>query len=120
MSAISSILKMRLMPKNEFCSKYDVPEEVYDNLQKSKIGWIEISRLSDGAGARGITVAFGKGLSCRVDNISNWYITTPIKEINYENGTFETKNSTYRFKFKEFDNRQIGELYDEIESEETE
>ena len=95
-----TIKEIKALSKEEFMKQPRATEELYNNLQKSKQGWIKISRKGDGAGDWGMTEAFGEGLSCRLSNPSRWYVTSVIQSIDWKNHTFETMNSTYDFEFK--------------------
>lgn len=90
------------MSKEEFLSQPNTNEELYYALQNSKQGWIKISRIGDGNGDSGFTLAFGEGISCKISNSESWYITSMIQNIDWENHTFKTLNSTYNFEFKDF------------------
>jgi len=98
-----TIKELKRIPKEKFLSINGMTEEIYNALQNSKEGWISISRVGDGAGEKGMTSAFGEGISCRIDNLDRWYITSVIQSINWENHTFKTLNSTYNFEFKDRD-----------------
>lgn len=75
----------------------------------SKKGWIKIEKVEGvnndvqkiGSVHSGYTNAFMEGIRCRLDSISQWYITSVIEKIDWKNRTFTTKNSTYKFEFLE-------------------
>lgn len=92
---------LKKMSKEEFLSLEGATEELYNNLHNAKDGWISISRIGDGAGESGYTSTFGEGLSCRIDNIDRWYVTSVIQSIDWENHTFKTLNSVYNFEYKD-------------------
>lgn len=96
-----TVRELKEMPKEKFLSLNGTSEELYNALQKSKEGWIKISRVGDGKGESGYTYAFGEGLSCRIDNVDRWYITSIIQSINWEDHTFKTLNSVYNFEYKD-------------------
>jgi hypothetical protein len=96
-----TIEELKEMPKEKFLSLSGTSEELYNSLQNSKEGWISISRVGDGKGESGYTHAFGEGLSCRIDNIDRWYVTSVIQSIDWENHTFKTLNSVYNFEYKD-------------------
>jgi len=96
-----TISELKKLSKEEFLDYTGLTEEIYEALQKSKEGWIKISRITDGAGDQGFTSAFGEGISCRLSNHDTWYVTSVIQNIDWENHTFKTLNSTYNFEFKD-------------------
>ena len=93
-----TISELKKLSKEEFLTHEGLTEEIYEALQKSKEGWIKISRTTDGAGDQGFTPAFGEGISCKISNPSTWYITSVIQSIDWENHTFKTLNSIERIK----------------------
>lgn len=97
------IKKLKQMSKEEFMQQNGATEELYDILQNSKEGYIEIWKEDGSVVKHGYTQAFGEGISVRMDNIKEWYITSVIKYINWDKGYFDTLNSRYYFKFKEDD-----------------
>lgn len=100
---MKTISELKSMSKEEFLALPNMTEEIYNALQNSKEGWISISRVGDGKGQKGRTNAFGEGLSCKIDGVDGWYITSIIQSIDWENHTFETLNSVYNFEFKNLD-----------------
>jgi hypothetical protein len=96
-----TISELKKLSKEEFLTYSGLTEEIYEALQKSKEGWIKISRVTDEAGDQGFTYAFGEGISCKVSNPETWYVTSVIQSIDWENHTFKTLNSTYNFEFKD-------------------
>ena len=96
-----TISELKKLSKEEFLTHEGLTEEIYEALQKSKEGWIKISRTTDGAGDQGFTSAFGEGISCKISNPSTWYVTSVIQSIDWENHTFKTLNSIYNFEFKD-------------------
>ena len=97
------IKKLKQMSKEEFLQQNGATEELYDILQNSKEGYIEIWKEDGSVEKHGYTQAFGEGISVRMDNVKEWYITSVIKYINWDKGYFDTLNSRYYFKFKEDD-----------------
>lgn len=101
-------LLLRTKPKKEFIKNVG-PEDAYENVQKSKVGYIVVHKISDNPGIKknkiyeGITACFGEGLAMWLSNETSWFHTSVVKSINWENNTFETENSVYRFKFEELD-----------------
>lgn len=96
-----TISDLKKMSREEFLNQPGATDEMYEALQKSKEGWIKISRIPDRAGDYGFTSAFGEGLSCHLSNPSTWYQTSVIQSIDWENNTFKTLNSTYKFEFRD-------------------
>lgn len=90
------------MTKEEFLKYPDATEWLYNCLQKSKEGHIRIRKDDDSIQEHGFTDAFGEGISLYLSNPSRWYQTSTIKQINWKEGYFDTKNSRYYFDFKEF------------------
>lgn len=103
-----TVKELKEMSKEEFLSLKGMSEELYNALQNSVEGWIKISRVGDGKGESGYTYAFGEGLSCRIDNVDRWYITSVIQSIDWENQTFKTLNSIYNFEYKNRDQLEAG------------
>lgn len=97
---MNSINELKQLSKEDFLKQPGSTEELYQALHNSQSGWIQIERLSDGIKSHGWTAGFGEGISCRVDGPNNWWITSPIKHIDWDKQIFKTKNSTYRFIFK--------------------
>lgn len=107
-----NIVELKKLSKEEFLSKY--PDEgIYNDLQDSKEGHIKITKISDNSGylengdsREGYTPAFGEGLSCYMDCGGNYYYTSVIREIDWENKIFYTLNSKYSFEFDESTNSE--------------
>lgn len=117
---VNTILNYKLLSKEEFieiCSD----EETYNALKNSKTGLIEISYLDGTNKHSGFTAALGEGIACRMSNEDNWYTTSTIKSIDWNNKTFETLNSIYKFEFQEIplDKALAGakKLYNQLENE---
>ena len=119
-TGVNAILNCKLLSKEEFIEKY-ADEELYNALKNAKTGLIEISYLDNTNKHYGFTAAFGEGLACRMSNEDNWYTTTTIKSIDWDNKTFETRNSVYKFKFQEIPiDKALAsakELYNKLENE---
>lgn len=99
-----TIKELKKLSKEEFLKLPRTTEEIYNSLQNSKAGWINARRKGDGAGEKGITEAFGEGLPVWISNPNgNWWTTSNIQSIDWENHTFKTLNSTYDFEFKPFE-----------------
>lgn len=97
---VEHILFHRLLDKERFMQLVE-SEELYNCLHKSKAGLIKISYLNGSNKHNGFTAAFGEGIACRMSNDKNWYSTSTIKSINWEDKTFETLNNIYKFDFQE-------------------
>ena len=75
----------------------------------AKKGWISIEKVSGmrnekykpGATHRGYTRTFMEGVRCRMETMSNCFMTSIIKKIDWKTHTFETLYSTYKFDFIE-------------------
>ena len=108
MNAISKIAELKALPKEQ------VEESlisVWEKLQNAKSGYIKLTKLTDNPGylgqndvVRGFTPAFGEGLACYVDRIDEYYYTSIIQSIDWDNKTFKTLNSIYKFEFDESTN----------------
>lgn len=80
-------------------------------IKNSKSGYICIKKISDNSGylnsnesREGFTPLFSEGFSCHVlldDLYEDYYYTSTIELIDWNNNTFITKNSEYSFVFKE-------------------
>lgn len=72
-----------------------------------KKGFITITKLEGikndeftlGSSHSGYTSAFIEGLPLKISCQDEWYCTSNVVEIDWENERFKTKNSTYSFKF---------------------
>ena len=89
----------------------DLSEELNNALQNSKCGIIHVKHANTGKTHYGITAAFGEGIGCYMSNEDNWFTTSTIKKINWEEKHFETLNSKYFFDFEELD---FQELYNVV------
>ena len=104
-----SIRELKQMPKEEFLKLDGLTEQIYEDLHKAKEGFITVTRERDGVHQKGYTYAFGEGISCRIDNLSTWWITSVVQKINWEEGYFDTLNSRYHFKFIEDKKKEENE-----------
>ena len=108
---LSSVL-LRTKPKKEFVKAIG-PEELYDKFQDSKVGYVKVHKISDNPGIEkgklyeGVTGAFGEGFALWLSNPWEWFHTSVIESIDWENKTFKTMNSTYAFDFEELDYHQL-------------
>lgn len=96
-----TIKELKQLSKEDFLKQLGATEELYYNLQNSKEGWIEIWKKDKSVHESGYTGAFGEGISCYMYTMSEWYTTSVIRHINWEEGYFDTLNSRYYFNFKE-------------------
>ena len=109
---IAYITKAKNQSKEEFVEEYGNENLwLWECLQKAKSGNIVITKtssnfgyLSQGGTEHGYTPAFGVGLPCYIDRTDSYYYTSNIESINWEDKTFKTKNSTYKFEFNESQN----------------
>lgn len=79
---------------------------IYSHAKK---GYIEITQIKgnqEGRFERGHTKTFMEGCSLHISTINRWYRTSIIESIDWENNTFKTLNSTYKFNFYEDKNSQ--------------
>lgn len=75
----------------------------------AKKGWIEIEKIEGndsidqpiGKRHRGYTTSFMEGIRCHMSTVSEWFTTSIIEKIDWTNYIFNTKYSTYKFKFIE-------------------
>ena len=107
-SRVDLLLKLKEMSKEEFLEKYPDSEDIYDSIHNSKTGYIKITKessnpgyISEGSIKEGFTPAFGEGISCFIENDEEYYYTSTIKSIDWEEKKFHTLNSTYKFEFYE-------------------
>lgn len=96
-----TIKELKSLTKEEFLKYPDATEDIYNALQNSKEGWIEIWKEDKSIHRSGHTDAFGEEISCYLYRISSWYHTSIIQKINWEDRYFDTLNSRYYFNFKE-------------------
>ena len=107
--------------KSTFYVDDEMKYEDFLKIKNSKWGKIFIQKISENCGylrngeARdGFTPLFSEGFSCYVyldDPFENYYYTSTIDSIDWENRLFKTKNSTYSFSFVEMS----PEEYDKIQ-----
>ena len=109
---VSSIL-LHLKPKKEFVKSLG-PEELYEKFQNTKVGYVKVRKISDNPGIEknklyeGVTGAFGEGFAVWLSSPGNWFHTSVIESIDWENKTFRTLNSTYSFEFEELEYQDFG------------
>lgn len=87
-------------------------------LKGSKIGKILVRKISDNYGYlkyndtfSGITANFKEGMGLYISDTSEWYSTSVIKKIDWDNNKFETLNSVYEFQFNELDEETLNKIY---------
>ena len=71
------------------------------NITIQKIAGVDRPDYPIGDSQYGYTAHFGEGLSCKMDNKDFWFRTSNILSIDWENKTFKTLNSVYKFTFNE-------------------
>ena len=103
-----SIKQIKALSKEEFMKIDGASEELYDNLQKSKSGFIRVEKISKNKGAiatgdvyEGHTDTFGEGVSLTIGDRFCTFRSSVIVKINKTKNTFKTLNSTYKYQFKE-------------------
>lgn len=110
MEQIQIAIDAHVLPLEEFCEKYKVDPmqtaDVYQDLHTAKIGNISITQVSGnkvGFSYSGHTYAFGPNISLFIETDWDYYYTSVIQSINWQEGYFDTLNSRYKFKFEEDD-----------------
>jgi hypothetical protein len=121
-SYIQVMLKYRNMHLKDFI-KAGGNCELHQAIKDSKVGYIKITKISSNGGylaegdsEEGITAAFGEGVGLYIAGVEQWYKTTTIRNIFWDEGEFTTMNSRYKFEFTEIDYRPILE---ELKNEST-
>lgn len=98
-------LQKAFYAEDNSCNYENIIETINDwTFTAGKQGYIEIEQIEGtqiGRKEKGTTRCFMEGLSLLLGNLSSWYQTSNIVSIDWENNTFKTKNSVYRFKFHE-------------------
>ena len=117
-----SDLKIKLLLNIRF-GKYGEDPNV-ELVRNSKVGKIRIRKISEHPGYlkkddwfSGITANFGEGMGVYISDTTEWFTTSTIQEIDWENNRFYTLNSTYEFQFKEIDEETLNKIYNYYESE---
>lgn len=92
-------------------------------IRNSKVGKIKIKKISENPGYlnknnwfSGITANFGEGMGVYISDTTEWFTTSTIQKIDWENNRFETLNSTYEFQFEEISNETLNKIYDYYEN----
>jgi hypothetical protein len=95
--------ELKKLSKEEFMKLPGATEDLYIAVQNAKSGYIEVTHATQKHFHKGYTEAFGEGIGCYMATPHEWYTTSVIKNINWEEKYFDTLNSRYYFKFKEDD-----------------
>lgn len=95
-----TIDEIRALSKEEF-EEFTHSPDLYEPVRNSKSGWITIKHSKYLEEHSGYTDAFGEGLSLRISNRYEWYVTSVIQKINWEEAYFTTMKSKYFFEFTE-------------------
>lgn len=109
-------LGMMELSKDEFVADFgDEHLDIYLALKNSKMGWIEVEKISKnggyyetGAQHMGFTLAFAEGIGCYMTHGDRWFTTSIILKIDWDKGEFTTLNSVYKFRFETID--EMSEL----------
>lgn len=96
-----TIRALKNLSKEEFLKFPDATESIYLALKNSKEGKIKIWKEDKSVIEEGYTDAFNEGISCYIYSPSRWYSTSIIRNINWDEGYFDTLNSRYYFEFQE-------------------
>ena len=92
-----------------------------DEIKKSKSGWIKIKKISDNGGyltknesESGWFAVFAKGMSLYIGNVSHYYYTSNIVDIDWDKKLFLTLNSIYSFEITEYDAKDMVDAINEL------
>ena len=112
--------KIKLLFSIRF-GKYGEEDPSVELVKNSKVGKIRIRKISENPGYlndwfSGITANFGEGMGVYISDTTEWFTTSTIQEIDWENRRFHTLNSTYEFQFKEIDEKTLNKIYNYYES----
>lgn len=112
--------KIKLLLSIRF-GKYEDPN--VELVKNSKVGKISIRKISKNPGYldkngqfSGITANFGEGMGVYISDTTEWFTTSTIQKIDWENHRFYTLNSTYEFQFNEIDEETLNKIYNYYES----
>lgn len=114
-------LEARTKSKEEFVKTE--PEELYDDIQNSKVGYIKVWKISNNPGIRpgkvyeGFTPMFGENLGVYISSPTSLFRSSTIQEIDWDNNEFHTLNSTYKFEFEELDTTDLPELLSDLKND---
>ena len=100
--------QIKELSKEDFMKLDGASEQLYNNLQKAKSGFIRVEKISKNKGAiatgdvyEGHTDTFGEGVSLIIGDRFYTFKSSVIVKINKAKNTFKTLNSTYKYQFKE-------------------
>ena len=100
--------QIKELSKEDFMKLDGASEQLYNNLQKAKSGFIRVEKISKNKGAiatgdvyEGHTDTFGEGVSLIIGDRFYTFKSSVIVKINKTKSTFKTLNSTYKYQFKE-------------------
>lgn len=114
------VLSLRCLSKEEFVKRFH-SSKLYEKLHNSKVGLIEIE--NENKHISGFTPNFGEGINCLISDTKEWFETSIIQNIFWENSTFQTVANVYSFKFQEikYDDliKDIQKILNESKSKET-
>lgn len=110
--------KIELLFKIRF-GEYGEDDPSVELVRKSKVGKISIKKISGNSGYlnsedtfSGITANFGEGMGVYISDTTEWYNTSVIQHIDWENNQFTTCNSTYSFQFEEMTEETLNQIRD--------
>ena len=100
--------QIKELSKEDFMKLDGSSEQLYNNLQKAKSGFIRVEKISKNKGAiatgdvyEGHTDTFGEGVSLIIGDRFYTFKSSVIVKINKTKNTFKTINSTYKYQFQE-------------------
>ena len=100
--------QIKELSKEDFMKLDGASEQLYNNLQKAKSGFIRVEKISKNKGAiatgdvyEGHTDTFGEGVSLIIGDRFYTFKSSVIVKINETKNTFKTLNSTYTYQFQE-------------------
>ena len=100
--------QIKELSKEDFMKLDGASEQLYNNLQKAKSGFIRVEKISKNKGAiatgdvyEGHTDTFGEGVSLIIGDRFYTFKSSVIVKINKTKSTFKTINSTYKYQFQE-------------------
>ena len=100
--------QIKELSKEDFMKLDGASEQLYNNLQKAKSGFIRVEKVSKNKGAiatgdvyEGHTDTFGEGVSLIIGDRFYTFKSSVVVKINKTKNTFKTLNSTYKYQFQE-------------------
>lgn len=100
--------QIKELSKEDFMKLDGASEQLYNNLQKAKSGFIRVEKISKNKGViatgdvyEGHTDTFGEGVSLIIGDRFYTFKSSVIVKINKTKSTFKTLNSTYKYQFQE-------------------